>query len=1028
MKQAYLLVVALVSIVLVGTTGPAFANLPYPTGTTLTAAISGTVTDAETDEPLIGVNIRVDGTTSGAVTDYDGKYNITATPGQTLIFSYLGYQEQRVEVGNQTVINLQLEPDANQLDEVVVVGYGSQKRSDVTGALSSISSEDLREVPVTGLDQAIQGRAAGVQVTQNSGAPGGGVSIRVRGIGSTLTAEPLYVIDGIPVVNDNSVNTTQYDGVEGNVQANNTLNTINPNDIESIEILKDASATAIYGARGANGVVLITTKRGKAGTSKISFESYLGTQKLAKKVDVLNLREYAQYYNNSNFNGIEEFQDLDLLGEGTDWQDEIFRRAYNRNAQLTLSGGSKNTQFAVSGGFTRTEGIVIGSAFNRFSGKINLDHQLSDKFRIGNSLLVARTKEDITLQDNTRGVVYTALLFVPAAPVRNADGSFAAPQEEIELNFINPVSRALEVQDQARKTRLLANFYFEADLLPFLKYRTEFGTDLLFAGQSTFQPAYERGQISQRSSLNITRNENKFWINKHLLTFNKQYGKSNLTALAGFEAQEGGYEYLGARRNDLPNNENIALNLGDAGQQQTFGGSGEFALVSYFGRANYSFSDRYQLTATIRADGSSRFGPNNRYGYFPSAAFAWRLSNENFLKSWEKLDNLKLRLGYGAVGNQEIGFYSYFSTVSPVTAVQGDQIVTVFAPNNIANPDVRWESSYQTNFGIDLGLFNNRVEVVADYYVRRADGNLLPALLPATTGGLNAPIVNIGEITNEGVELTINTQNTTGKFDWSTSFNFSRTTNQVTNLGSNGSLVATVEGIPVTRTEVGRPIGQFYGWEVESIFQSPEEVMEAPFQTPDTRPGDIRFRDVNEDGVINADDQTFIGNPLPDFTANLSNRISYKGFDFNMLFQGVFGGDILNLVRRRTEAFEGFSNQSTSILDAWRPLNPSTVTPRAIAADPNGNTRVSSRFIEDGTFVRLKNVQLGYTFPAALTKRIGLGSFRAYVSGQNLITWTEYSGYDPEVGSFNQNPLINSVDNGRYPTSRAFTFGINANF
>lgn len=485
-----------------------------------------------------------------------------------MVFSYLSFETKEIKLNNQGVLNIRLEPDVNQLEEVVVVGYGTTKRSDVTGSLSSISSESLREVPVTGLDQAIQGRAAGVQVTQNSGAPGGSVSIRVRGIGSTLTAEPLYVIDSIPVVNDNSVSRTQYDGIEGPVQANNTLNTINPNDIESIEILKDASATAIYGARGANGVVLITTKRGKAGRSKVSFDTYLGTQKLAKKVSVLNLREYAAYYNSNNFNGIEEFEDLDLLGEGTDWQDEIFRRAYNRNAQLTLSGGSERTQFAVSGGFTRTEGIVIGSAFSRFSGKINLDHQINDKIRMGNSLLVARTKEDITLQDNSRGVVYTALLFVPAAPVRNADGSFAAPQDEIELNFINPVSRALETQDVNRKTRLLANFYFEADLLPFLKYRIEFGTDLLFAGQSTFQPSYERGQISQRSSLQISKNENRFWINKHLLTFNKTFAKKhNVTTLLGFEAQEGGYEFLFASRNDLPNNTNIALNLGDAGQQ-----------------------------------------------------------------------------------------------------------------------------------------------------------------------------------------------------------------------------------------------------------------------------------------------------------------------------------------------------------------------------------------------------------------------------------------------------------------------------
>jgi TonB-linked SusC/RagA family outer membrane protein len=1027
MKQTYLfgvslLLVLFTSINVFATPSPSTLGLEVRT-------ITGTVTDAETNEPLIGVNILIKGTASGGVTDFDGNYAITAEPGEVLIFSYLGYLTTEYKVQNQAVINVSLESDAQALDEVVVVGYGTSKRSDVTGSLSSISSEELREVPVTGLDQAILGRAAGVQVTQNSGAPGGGVSIRVRGIGSTFTAEPLYVIDGIPVVNDNSSSRSQYDGVEGTVQSSNTLNTINPNDIESIEILKDASATAIYGARGANGVVLITTKRGKAGRSKVSLETYVGTQRLVRKVDVLNLREYAEYYNSNPFVEIEEFEDVDLLGTGTDWQEEIFRRAFNYNTQLTLSGGSERTQFALSGGFNRNEGIVVGSAFERFSGRINLDHQINDKVRLGNSVTFARTKEDITLQDNTRGVVYTALLFVPAAPVRNADGSFAAPQDEIELNFINPVSQALETSDINRKTRLLANFYFEADLMPWLKYRTEFGTDLLFAGQTTFFPSFERGQISQRSSLIVNKNENRFWINKHLLTFNKTFSeKHTFNLLTGFEAQEGGFEFLFASRNDLPNNSNIALNLGDAGQQNNGGGSGDFALVSYFGRANYTYSDRYQLTATLRADGSSRFGPNNRYGVFPSAAFAWRLSNESFLESWEKLDNLKVRFGYGAVGNQEIDLNSFAANVGGVAAVQGDQVITAFAPGNIPNPDVQWESSYQLNLGIDLGLFNNRVEIIADIYTRRSDDNLLPALLPSTAGGLAAPFINIGEITNDGIELTLNTQNTTGAFDWSTSINYTRSTNIVTNLGSNGSLVATVEGLPVTRTEVGRPIGQFYGFVVDGIFQTPAEVTESPFQTIDTRAGDIKFKDLNDDGIINADDQDFIGNPLPDFTANISNRFSYKGFDANFLIQGVFGNELLNIVRRRTESFEGFGNQSAVILDRYTPANPSQTIPRAAPGDPNGNTRISDRFIEDGTFVRLKNVSLGYRFPKAITKKLNMSNLRVYVSGQNLITITEYSGFDPEVGSFNQNPLINNVDNGRYPTSRAFTFGLNADF
>ena len=997
--------------------------------------ITGKVTDAKTGEPLIAVTVSVVGTTTGAVTDFDGNYTISAQPSDSLKFTYVGYQTQTFAVGDRSTIDVVLGESVATIETVTVraIGYGTQSTRDLSGAISSVDSETLKELPAQGLDQALQGRAAGVQVTQNSGAPGGAVSIRIRGIGSTLTAEPLYVIDGVPVVNDNSVSRSQYDGVAGEVQASNTLNTINPNDIESIEILKDASATAIYGSRGANGVVLITTKRGSKGKTKIALESYIGRQELARKVPVLDLRQYAQYYRDIGYRDIEEFQDLSLLGKGTDWQDEIFRTAYNRNAQLTLSGGSDRTQFAITGGFTRTEGIVIGSAFNRFSARFNLDHQISDRVRVGQSLQIARTKENITFNDNSRGVVFSALTYAPAVPVRNADGSFAAPQDEIELTFTNPVSRALETDDVNRKTRIIGNFYFEADLIGDLKYRTEFGTDLLFAGQSTFQPGYVRGRLTQQSSLRISKNENRFWVNKHLLTYNKTLNDNHrFDALLGFEAQEGGYEGIILSRNNLANNENIAINLGDAGQQQTAGFAGDNGLVSYFGRFNYFLSDRYQFTATFRADGSSNFGPRNRYGYFPSGAFAWRISDEKFMQGFDNLDNFKLRLGYGVTGNQNIPGYSFFDLLTPVTVVAGDGISTVLAPSNIANEGVKWETNYQTNLGIDLSFYNNRVSITADVYNRRSVDNLLRILLPETTGGLSAPFVNIGEINNQGVELTVNTTNwlqkNGGKGEWTTSFNFTRATNEVVDLGSTGSLVASVEGLVVSRTEEGQPIGQFYGYKVDRIFQDGADIAESAFQSVNTRPGDIKFQDLNNDGVIDVEDQTVIGNPLPDFTANINNRVRYKNFDLNFLFQGVFGNELLNLVRRVTDRYEGFGNQSIRALDAFTSENRDTDQPRYAFFDPNGNTRISDRFVEDGSFVRLKNVSLGYTIPQEKLRKLGMTNLRIYISGQNLVTWTDYTGYDPEVGSFNQNPLINGVDNGRYPISRAYTFGLNANF
>lgn len=991
--------------------------------------VKGYVLDSANDEPLIGVNIIVKEGTAGTISEVDGSFSLEVEYDETLVFSYLGFIPKEVKANRSDLGNVYLETNSRQLEEVVVVGYGSQKRSDLTGALSSISEAEIKQLPSTGLDQALQGRAAGVYVTQNSGAPGGAVSIRIRGIASTLSAEPLYVIDGIPVVNDNQGTSSNFGELDGGGQNPNALNTINPSDIESIEVLKDASATAIYGARAANGVVLITTKRGKEGRSSISFESYYGIQELSRKIPVMNLQEYADYYGDVGWELIEEFQRPELLGEGTDWQDAVFRQAAMQNYQLTLSGGNKRTRYAMSGSYHFKEGIVVGSDFERFSSKINLDHSFSDRVRIGNSLLVSRTKENITFNDNSNGVVYTALLMVPNAPVRNSDGSFAGPQEEITLSFDNPVARALETKDVNEKTRILANIYLEADILPFLKYRTELGSDLIFSDHQTFFPSFERGNFFGKSGLRENTSNSRFWINKHLLTFNRKLAeKHNLTVLGGFEAQAGDYKWLFASRENLPTNDLQAISLGDIGQQQNNGGAGHWALLSYFGRLNYNFDERILLTGTLRADGSSRFSPSNRWGIFPSAAIAWRLSNEGFLESFEALDNLKLRAGVGEVGNQEIGLYSYLNTLRGVNSAFGDQLTTGFIPDNIANPDVRWESSFQTNVGIDLGLFNNRLEIIADYYVKRSDGMLLPALLPLTAGSLNPPFVNIGEIENRGIEISLNTVPIRGDFTWRNSMNFTRNQNEVINLGSNGNLVGIIQRIPVTRTEEGRAISEFYGYVMEGIFQDQAEVAEAPFQANGTRAGDIRFKDLNNDGVINDEDQTFIGSPLPDFTLNMTNDFSFKGFDLNIFFQGVFGNEILNLMRRDIEGMTGLNNQSVKVANRYSSLNTETDVPRAISADPNDNRRVSTRFIEDGSFIRIKNITFGYTLPKELTKKARFQSLRLYASTQNLKTWTDYSGYDPEVGSYNQNPLINGVENGRYPISRSFTFGLNASF
>lgn len=992
--------------------------------------ITGVIKDAETQETLIGASIKDLSTGLGTISDIDGKFELEVEPSATIQVAYVGYQTQEVIISSGTTIEIQMQKDAQIIEEIVVVGYGSQRKSDLTGAVSRIGAKELKQLPSTGIEQAIQGRTSGVYITQNSGSPGGAMSVRIRGTGSTLSAEPLYVVDGIPIVNDNAGSSATFES-DGGGQYSNALTTINPNDIESVEILKDASATAIYGARAANGVVLITTKKGKSGESSISFENYMGIQQLYKKIDVMNLREYAEYITEVSLGDIEEFENLELLGDGTDWQDVIFRDALMNNHQINVSGGDEKTRFSITGGMHNKDGIVEGSNFQRYSAKLNVDHNVNSRFRMGVNMMASRTRENIVFNDNSNGVIYTALLTPPMVPARTLDGTFGEPPtgENVVLTFDNPLANALEVEDLNRKSRLLGSMWAEYNLTPSLKYKIEVATDVLYANHNTFWPSFQRGTQSRKSRVRRNTNNSLYWINKHLLSFNKTFTERHrLNMLAGFEAQSGSYEWLSASRDNLPTNELAQLNLGDAGTQLVQGGAGHWALLSYFGRMNYGFDERYLLTATLRSDGSSRFGENNRYGLFPSLAFAWRISNEKWMKQFDNLYNAKLRLGYGAVGNQEIGLYSFASNLRSISVVVGDQLITGFGPDNISNPNVKWESSVQFNLGLDIGFYNNRIELTADIYNKTSRDMLLPAILPATAGGLNPPFINIGEMRNTGIELGLVTQNYTGKFDWKTTANISFNQNEVVDLGSTGALTGLMQRVPITRTEEGLPIGQYFGHQVEGIFNDLEEVESSPFQEVGTRPGDIKFKDLNGDDVINELDKTFIGSPHPDFTVNLINDFSYKSFDFTFFLRGVYGNEVYNLLKRDLAGTGAWHNQSIEVQDRWTLDNLDGSEPRANGNDPNANRRVSDRFVEDGSFVRLQNVSVGYNVPVAKTKGIGISNARFYLSGQNIFTVTNYTGYDPEIGSFNQNPLINGVDNGRFPVARSFTFGINLNF
>ncbi len=988
--------------------------------------IGGVILDAASNEPLIGASILEVGTDNGETTDVEGKFSLSVSQNASIKVSYIGYSDKTLVV-TQEYMTIYLASDAAVLDEIVVVGYGSQRKSDLTGAISSIGEKELKQLPSTGIEQALQGRSAGVYITQNSGSPGGAMSIRIRGAGSTLTTEPLYVIDGIPITNDNAGSSNLRDGQGQNT---NALTTINPNDIESIEILKDASATAIYGSRAANGVVIITTKKGKEGATQVSFDTYVGVQRLYREIPMMNLRNYAEYISEVNVGDIEEFENLDLLGEGTDWQDVIFREALMHNNQVSISGGSETTRFAASLGTHKKDGIVEGSSFERYSAKLNLDQNLG-KFRVGMNILTARTSENIVFNDNDKGVIYTALLTPPMVPSRRLDGSFgvAPTGENIVLTFDNPLANALEVSDVNTKTRLLGSLYAEVDITSWLKYRTEFSTDLLFTKHKIFEPSYDRGTQSKRSKLSQNPSQSTYWNNKHLLTYDMpSSGKHKLSVLGGFEAQEGSFEWLFAVRENLPTNNLSQLVLGDAATQNVIGGAGHWALLSYFGRFNYNYNERFLVTSTLRADGSSRFGANNKYGIFPSVAVAWRLSNEAFLKNVSVVDNLKLRLGYGAVGNQEIGLYSFVSTLRPVDVVIGNARTTGFAPANIANPDVKWESSIQTNIGIDFGMLNNRLEIVLDLYNKLSSDMLLESILPATAGSLNPPFVNIGRMKNSGIEFSVISQNLAGKVNWKTSTNLSVNRNEVVDLGNTGFISGVVQALPITRTEPGRPIGQYYGHRVIGIFKDVAEVEESPFQETGTRAGDLKFEDLNNDGFITDEDRTYIGSPHPDFTVNVINDVSFGNFDFSIFFRGVFGNEVYNMLKRDIAGTGAWHNQSVAVQDRWTPLNREGSEPRATGIDPNANRRVSDRFVEDGSFIRLQNVSIGYILPSSMTDRWNIGRFRVYVSGQNLLTITGYSGFDPEIGSFNQNPLINGVDNGRFPVASSLTFGANINF
>ncbi|MDR1865383.1 MAG: TonB-dependent receptor, partial [Bacteroidales bacterium] len=998
-------------------------------------AITGTVTD-ENGSPLPGVNVVLEGTATGVISDANGKYAINVPDGDAvLVFSFIGYIAQEVIVGDQTVIDITLPEDANIIEEVVVVGYGTQKRKELTGSISSISTETIRQIPASSVDNVLQGSAAGIQVSQVSGQPGGGVSIRVRG-GSSIQGgnEPLYVVDGFPFYN----NVYSAGVVSGS--SINPLASVNPGDIESIDVLKDAAATAIYGSRGANGVIIITTKRGKSGdNAQVTYDVSVGQQRLAKKIDLLNARDFAILRNDALYDaypdrGPNQYlsqSEIDRLGDGTDWQDEAFRTALVQNHQLSVTGGNAKTRYAVSGNYFNQEGIVRHTDFKRLSIRTNIDAQVYERLKVGLNLTASRSDANIapgvgTATSSWGNTFISSLLIMPptATVYDPATGEYTL-QNPFENIFANPVASLLEQENRTRNYLVLGSAFAEYAIIKDLTLKVLAGATVNSNKEYRYIPSYiyEGGFSDGLATVGAA--DPYSWLNENTLTYSKSFAQKHFfTFLAGFTQQESRNELLGAGASNFVNDYLSYNNLQSGAVILTPSSDVETsALLSWLGRINYNYDNKYYLSVSLRGDGSSRFGKERKWGYFPSAGVSWAVSNEDFFGGAKSVvDDLKVRLSYGKTGNQEIGSYQSLSTLAPENYLFGNSLVTGFLPERLPNRDLGWETTYQANFGLDAGFFKNRLSLIVDAYYKKTVDLLLDVQVPWTTGYASS-LQNYGSVENRGLEITLHSQNVKGKFNWNTGINLSINRNKVVKIGNSADSYISDNYL----VKVGEPLGTFYGCVTDGILQTGEEAVKGVY-TGNVAPkaGDRLYRDVSGNGSFTtAEDRAIIGSAQPDFIFGISNTLEYKGFSLSFLFQGSAGNEIINANRQSLELFNGQQNAAASALERWTPTNPSAVIPRA-KLDPA--PVFSDRFVEDGSFIRLKTASLAYTLPAKIVKSIGLENVRVYLSGQNLLTFTRYSGFDPEVSASDDATVQRGTDAGVYPVARNFNAGVSITF
>jgi TonB-dependent starch-binding outer membrane protein SusC len=1001
--------------------------------------VTGSIVSAKDVQSLPGVSVQEKGTSNGTISDIDGKYTLSVkSPNAILIFSFIGYLEEVKAVNGQSVINITLKEDIEELNEVAVIGYGTQKKKDITSAIAIVDTKNLARLPVANVANALQGLSAGIEVQGNQGRPGEMPTVRIRGVSSTNTTDPLYVIDGVPM--DNAY--------------------VNSSDVESMQVLKDAASCAIYGSRGANGVIIITTKTGKSGAPKVSYNGYYGVEQPWKQIDLLNIQQWADLVVESNTAGgttapplAIDIQKNGYKGTVTDWQSEIFQTGALHENNLNVSGGTKSGNYFFSANEYKQDGIIIYTPFKRYSMRMNSNWE-TEKFKFGENMSFMYSQKRVEGSNGGRSVIEELIKITPNIPVfnPNAQGGYSGYDASlVGHDASNPVGSLDRNHNFDYTKRFIANVYGEYQIFKDLQFRTTFGfISTEFQNRNLTLMTDMLPKPFTNTSLSETSSWTYNWDWENMLTYHKVFGDHDLTAMAAYTSEASKYHSMGAQGITIQTETNDILDKLESGFAIS-GTENETSRISYLGRLSYSYKGKYMLTANFRRDGSSKFRTGKKWGTFPSASAAWRISDESFMKSIEQISNLKLRTSYGIVGNDApVGPYSYLAGMS------SGQDYTFLAKKysgvsvtGFNNPDLTWETVKQFDLGVDIGLFKGTVEATVDYFNKVTDDMIIAVPLPGSSGagGSGTITKNLGSILNRGFEFSATYRKNLGDFDVSVTGNLTTLHNEVLDIGGAPIIAGPTEPGNCTKTDVGYQIGEFFGRKVLGVFPDQPSIDAYTFTNadgsktkiqPDAKPGDIKWADIKPDGKIDDADRYFMGNPIPTLSYGLTANLAYKGFDLSIFLQGVSGNKIFAELVCWTEGMQNNFNAGTAALDRWTPTHTITDVPRAVRNDPNGNIlKVSDRYIKDGAYTRLKNVSLGYTIPKSWAKKLTISNLRLYVTGRNLLTFTKYQFYDPEIGSNaigttvvgqNTTNISRGIDNGYYPQARTVIMGIQLDF